>query len=135
MFRTKPVKLHYRCSACTTQRVQEPSFKAQNLNSSRYGLCNQNLNYLDPLGQPNTSFQRLILMGLVVSSASPECSELSSSLLKALATKRRLGLGSLSRRVQVPNIQGVWSQIPSKVWVWGPESLNIGYLDPLGLRC
>ena len=37
----------------------------------------------------------------------------------------------LSQRVQVPNIQGLWSRIPLRVWFWGAESLKIGYLDPL----
>ena len=39
-----------------------------------------------------------------------------------------------SQRVQVPNISGLWSQIPLKVWFWGPETLNIGYLDLLGMQ-
>ena len=38
----------------------------------------------------------------------------------------------LTQRVQVPNISELWSQIPFRVWYLGPESLNIGYLDPLG---
>ena len=32
----------------------------------------------------------------------------------------------------MPNILGLWSQIPFRVWFLGPETLNIGYLDPLG---
>ena len=40
---------------------------------------------------------------------------------------------SLSQRVQVPNISGLWSQKPYPQWLLGPESLNIGYLDLLGL--
>ena len=39
-------------------------------------------------------------------------------------------VGSM-KRVQVPNI-GLGSQKPLMVWFLGPESLNIGYLDPLG---
>ena len=30
-----------------------------------------------------------------------------------------------TQRVQVPNIQGPWSQKPYPQWFWGPESLNI----------
>ena len=41
-------------------------------------------------------------------------------------------LGTRSQRVQVLNIGGLWSQIPLRVCVLEPESLNIGYLDPLG---
>ena len=37
----------------------------------------------------------------------------------------------ISQRVQVLNIEGLWSQKPLRVWFWGPENLNIGYLDPL----
>ena len=39
---------------------------------------------------------------------------------------------SLTQRVQVPSILGLWSKIPLRVWFLGPETLNIGYLDPLG---
>ena len=38
-----------------------------------------------------------------------------------------------SQRVQVPNILGLWSQKPLRVGFLGPESLNVGYLDPLGI--
>ena len=38
----------------------------------------------------------------------------------------------LAQKVQVPNIQVLWSQIPLRVWLLEPESLNIGYLDALG---
>ena len=41
----------------------------------------------------------------------------------------------VAQRVQVPNIYGLWSQKPFRVWFLGPESLNIGYLDPLRCRC
>ena len=51
----------------------------------------------------------------------------------------RLGLQGSSlhptcrtQRVQVPNIEGRCSQKPSRVWYLEPESLNIGFLDPLG---
>ena len=37
-----------------------------------------------------------------------------------------------AQRVQVPKISGLWSQKPFRVWFLEPESLNIGYLDPLG---
>ena len=35
-------------------------------------------------------------------------------------------------RVQVAHVQGLWSQQPSPEGFLGPESLDIGYLDPLG---
>ena len=44
-----------------------------------------------------------------------------------------LDRGSTSQRVQVPNIEGLWSQIPLRVWLLGSKTSNIGYLDPLGL--
>ena len=37
-----------------------------------------------------------------------------------------------SQMVQVPNIQGLWSQNPSRVRHLGSETSSIGYLDPLG---
>ena len=37
----------------------------------------------------------------------------------------------LSERVQVLNIEGLWSQIPLKVCFLELESLNIGYWDPV----
>ena len=37
---------------------------------------------------------------------------------------------TLARRLQVP--WGLWSQEPLSVWCLGPETSNIGYLDPLG---
>ena len=36
-----------------------------------------------------------------------------------------------SQKVQVPNIQEVWSQKPYPQWLLGSESLNIENLDPL----
>ena len=39
-----------------------------------------------------------------------------------------------SKRVQVSNIQGLWSQKPLRVWFLEPTSLNIEYLDPLGMQ-
>ena len=36
------------------------------------------------------------------------------------------------QRVQVPNIYGLWSQIPLRVWVFDPETSNIEYLEFLG---
>ena len=39
-----------------------------------------------------------------------------------------------SRRVQVPNIRGFWSQRPCPSWFVGPEPSNIWYLDPSGWR-
>ena len=39
---------------------------------------------------------------------------------------------TITQRVQVPNFQGFWSQKPFRAFLGGPESLNIGYLDPLG---
>ena len=39
---------------------------------------------------------------------------------------------SRPQRVQEPNIEGVWPQIPLRVWFWEPETSIIGYLDPLG---
>ena len=35
------------------------------------------------------------------------------------------------QRVEVPNIEGLWSQKPYPEGYLGPESLNIGYLDTL----
>ena len=40
----------------------------------------------------------------------------------------------ICQRMQIPNIYGLWSQIPLKVWFLGAEASNIGYLDPLGLE-
>ena len=40
--------------------------------------------------------------------------------------------GMLTRRVQVPNIQGSWFQKQLQVLLLGPETSNIVYLDPLG---
>ena len=48
-----------------------------------------------------------------------------------------LGYGaliSISWRVQVHNIQYIPLPIPCHSWILEPESSNIGYLDPLGLR-
>ena len=39
---------------------------------------------------------------------------------------------SVTRRVRVPNTCGFWFQKPYSRWYLGPETLNIGYLDPLG---
>ena len=36
-----------------------------------------------------------------------------------------------SSRGQVPNTCGPWYQRPVRVWFSEPETLNIGYLDPL----
>ena len=41
------------------------------------------------------------------------------------------GLSKGTQEVQVPNVSGLWSQKPFRVWFLGPVSLNIGYLDPL----
>ena len=38
-----------------------------------------------------------------------------------------------SQRLQVPNIQGLWSQHLLRVWFGELKSLNVRYLDPLGL--
>ena len=38
-----------------------------------------------------------------------------------------------SKRVQVPNIAGLWFQNPYPGWYLGPESLHVGYLDSLGV--
>ena len=42
---------------------------------------------------------------------------------------------SCAQRGQVPNIQGLWTQIPFRAWFSGPETLNTGYLDPPGCAC
>ena len=53
-------------------------------------------------------------------------------------TPSHADLGNLGpevpQRVQVPNIEGLWSQKTLRVWYLEPESLNVGYLDPLGPR-
>ena len=33
----------------------------------------------------------------------------------------------------MPNIWGFWFQKPYSSWCLGPESFNIGYVDPLGM--
>ena len=40
-----------------------------------------------------------------------------------------------TQRVQVPNIQGPWSQKPFRVWFLEPETSNIGCPDRLGYVC
>ena len=37
-----------------------------------------------------------------------------------------------TKKVQVPNIERLWPPKPYHYWYLGSESLNIGYLDPLG---
>ena len=41
---------------------------------------------------------------------------------------------STSQRVQVPIIEGLWSQRPLIIWFLEPECLKIGYLDPPGFH-
>ena len=36
-------------------------------------------------------------------------------------------------RGSIPKIQGLWFQKPLRAWFLGPESLNTGNLDPLGM--
>ena len=43
----------------------------------------------------------------------------------------KLRLLSRTQRVQAHKIEGLWSQKPVMVCFWGPESLDIGYLDLL----
>ena len=40
-----------------------------------------------------------------------------------------LAYRAFTQRVQVANIEGLWSQKPMRVWFWGFLALNIGYLD------
>ena len=42
------------------------------------------------------------------------------------------GLAKVTQRVQVPIIQGFWTQKPFRIWRLRPESSNIGYVDHLG---
>ena len=41
-------------------------------------------------------------------------------------------LAYFSQRVQVPNVEGFWSQIPLRVWLLEPESLKYSVLGPSG---
>ena len=54
------------------------------------------------------------------------------SLLFVPASPDSLEDHRMAQRVHVPNTSGLRSQRPLRVWFLGPESLNVGYLDPLG---
>ena len=43
-----------------------------------------------------------------------------------------LGFVVMVLGVQVPHIEGPWSQKPIRAWYLEPESFNNGYLDPPG---
>ena len=49
-----------------------------------------------------------------------------------VATGRRAMVRMVSGILRRGSNGGLWSQIPLRVWFLEPESLNIGYLDPLG---
>ena len=63
------------------------------------------------------------------------CASRGNADMEACCTDRapkynNVGLNCLAQRVQVPNISGLWFQKPFRVWLLGPGSLNIRYLDP-----
>ena len=64
-------------------------------------------------------------------SCADELCKTSAAAQGSLQTSSR-ALGT--QRVQVPNIQGLWSQEPLRIWLLEPETSNVGYLDPLGGR-
>ena len=56
----------------------------------------------------------------------------SAGILLSMLEVIKRALYSVTERVQVPNISGLWSPKPLRVWFSKPESLSIGYLDSLG---